>query len=69
MESFDVTTGGKGSGNQGQNQNAWRELAKQQEQQQFWTSTRGYHTAQAELPTGQAVYQRQQGQSMLDIHY
>jgi hypothetical protein len=68
MESFDVTTGGKGSGNQGQNQNAWRELAKQQ-QQQHWTSPRGYHTAQADVPSGQATYQRQQVQSMLDIHY
>jgi flagellar hook-length control protein FliK len=68
MESFDVTTGGKGSGNQGQNQNAWSELAKQQ-QQQSWTSPRGYHAAQADLPSGQAAYQRQQGQSMLDIHY
>jgi hypothetical protein len=68
MESFDVTTGGKGSGNQGQNQNAWRELAKQQ-QQQHWTSPHGYHTAQADVPSGQATYQRQQGQSMLDIHY
>jgi flagellar hook-length control protein FliK len=68
MESFDVTTGGKGSGNQGQNQNAWRELAKQQNQQQLWTSSRGYHTAQADLPSGQ-VFQRQQGQTMLDIHY
>lgn len=68
MESFDVTTGGKGSGNQGQNQNAWRELAKQQ-QQQSWASPRGYQIAQADLPTGQAAYQRSQGQSMLDIHY
>lgn len=68
MESFDVTTGGKGSGNQGQNQNAWRELAQQQQQQQSWTAPRGYQVAQADLPSGQA-YQRQQGQSMLDIHY
>lgn len=69
MESFDVTSGGKGSGNQGQNQNAWRELAKQQQQQQSWTSPRGYQIAQADLPSGRAVYQRQQEQSMLDIHY
>ncbi|MEI6205710.1 MAG: flagellar hook-length control protein FliK [Desulfuromonadales bacterium] len=69
MESFDVTTGGKGSGNQGQNQNAWRELAKQQQQQQFWTSPRGYHTAQAVLPSAQATYQRQKEHLMLDIHY
>ena len=69
MESFDVTTGGKGSGNQGQNQNAWRELAKQQQQQQLWASPRGYATAQADSPSGAALPQRRQGQSMLDIHY
>ncbi|MDD2308358.1 MAG: flagellar hook-length control protein FliK [Desulfuromonadaceae bacterium] len=69
MESFDVTTGGKGSAGQGQNQNAWRELAKEQQQQQLWTSPRGYRTAQTDLPTGHGAYQRQQGQSMLDIHY
>lgn len=69
MESFDVTTGGKGSGNQGQNQNAWRELAKQQQQQQFWTSNRGYAAAQADLPSGNAAYMKQPGNSMLDIHY
>ncbi len=69
MESFDVTTGGKGSGNQGQNQNAWRELAKQQQQQQSWASPYGYQVTKADFPSGQAAYQRQQGQSMLDIHY
>ncbi len=68
MQSFDVTTGGKGSGNYGQNQSAWRELAKQQQQYQSWTSP-GYHIAQADLSSGQAAYQRRQGQSMLDIHY
>jgi flagellar hook-length control protein FliK len=69
MESFDVTTGGKGSGNQGQNQNAWRELTKQQQQQQLWMSPRGYAAAQADLPSELAMPQRRQGQSMLDIHY
>ncbi|MFA7403591.1 MAG: flagellar hook-length control protein FliK [Pelobacteraceae bacterium] len=69
MESFDVTTGGKGSGSQAQNQNAWRELAKQQQQQQFWTVPRGNNYVQADLPSDQAAYLRQQGQSMLDIHY
>jgi flagellar hook-length control protein FliK len=69
MESFDVTTSGKGSAGQGQNQNAWRELAKEQQQQQLWSSPHGYRTAQADLPSGQGAYQRQQGQSMLDIHY
>jgi flagellar hook-length control protein FliK len=68
MESFDITTGGKNSGNQGQNQNAWRELARQQ-QQQFWTSSGRYLSAQADLPSGQAAYQRQKEHSMLDIHY
>ncbi|MDD2736626.1 MAG: flagellar hook-length control protein FliK [Desulfuromonadaceae bacterium] len=69
MESFDVTTGGKGSGNQGQNQNAWRELTKQQQQQQLWMSPRGYTAAQADLPSELAMPQRRQRQSMLDIHY
>lgn len=66
MESFDVTTGGKGSENQGQNQGAWKELAKQQ---QFWTSPRGYQTARVDLPPELEGNQRQQSQSMLDIHY
>jgi len=70
MESFDVTTGGKGSGNQGQNQNAWRELTKQQQEQQFWASSRGSAKAQADLPSVQSTqHQRQRGHSMLDIHY
>lgn len=69
MQSFDVTTGGKGSGNQGQNQNAWRELAQQQQQQQSWASPRGYITAQADIPSGRAAHPKLQGQSMLDIHY
>jgi flagellar hook-length control protein FliK len=69
MESFDVTTGGKGSGGQGQNPNAWRELAKQQQQQQFYASSRGYTSAEADLLPGLAPNQKRQGQSMLDIHY
>jgi hypothetical protein len=69
MESFDVTTGGKGSGGQGQNSNAWRELAKQQQQQQFWGGARGYSVTQADLPAGNVAYMKQSGQSMLDIHY
>jgi flagellar hook-length control protein FliK len=68
MESFDVTTGGKGSG-QGQNQNAWRELAKQQHQHQVWASPRSYQSAQADFPSPSVTYQKQTGQSMLDIHY
>lgn len=68
MESFDVTTGGRGSGNQAQNQNAWRELEKQQ-QQQLWASPRGYQAAHSDSSPGSLTYQKQQGQSMLDIHY
>jgi len=69
MQSFDVTTGGKNPGNQGQNQHAWRELAQQQHQQQLWTSPRGYLSARADAPSGLAAYQKQQGHSLLDIHY
>jgi flagellar hook-length control protein FliK len=69
MESFDVTTGGKGSGSQGQNQNAWRELAKQQQQQQFWTSTGGYRNHQASAATNLPAYSPKKEHAMLDIHY
>lgn len=68
MESFDVTTSGRGSGGHGQNQNAWRELTKQQ-QQQAWSSQRGFQNAQADSNSSRETYQRRQGQSMLDIHY
>ena len=67
MTSFDVSTGGKSSGNQSQNQNAWREMAKQQ--QQSWMSGRTFNASRADIPSSQAAYQRHQGTSMLDIHY
>jgi len=71
MESFDVTTGekGAGSGNRGQNSDAWQELANRQQQQQFWTSNRGFQVAQAGLPPGHLAYLKQDGYSMLDVHY
>ncbi len=73
MESFDITTGGKGSANQGQNQNAWRELMQQQQQQQqqqqFLASSRGYAVAQSNSPSESVMQQTRQGESMLDIHY
>ena len=71
MESFDVTTGGKGSGNQGQNHNAWRELMQQQQQQQqqSWTSSRGYSVAQVNPLSEAAIHKSRIGEPMLDIHY
>ncbi len=70
MTSFDVSTGGgKGSGNQGTNQNAWREMAKQQQQQQFWKSSRDYRVAEADAPAIVNGYQRVRGNGTLDIHY
>ncbi|HIJ82474.1 MAG TPA: flagellar hook-length control protein FliK, partial [Desulfuromonadales bacterium] len=71
MESFDVTSNGRGSGNQGEaNQNAWRELARQQQQQRFWTSLDGGNrNAQAEAVPGRPAAQTADGRSMLDIHY
>ena len=70
MTSFDVSTGGgKGSGNQGTNQNAWREMAKQQQQQQFWKSNRDYRVAEADVPAAGSGYQRLRDNGMLDIHY
>lgn len=69
MESFDVTTGenGRGSENWGENLNAWQELANRQ-QEQFWTSNRGFQTAQTVIAP-KAAYKKQPGYSMLDIHY
>jgi flagellar hook-length control protein FliK len=71
MESFDVTSNGRGSGNPGDNnQNAWRELAKQQQQQQFWSSVTGGTLApQAEVLPGQSLELTSDGRSRLDIHY
>jgi len=70
MESFDVTTGekGGGSGNRGQNLNAWQELANRQQQEQFWSSNRGFQTVQNVIAP-KSAYQKQPGYSMLDIHY
>jgi flagellar hook-length control protein FliK len=69
MESFEVTTGGKNLEGQGQSQNSWRESAKQQQKQQFWTSPRGSNVTKEETQAGQVAYNRQQEHSMLDIHY
>ncbi|MDD2365545.1 MAG: flagellar hook-length control protein FliK, partial [Desulfuromonadaceae bacterium] len=69
MESFDVTTGGRDSSNLGQNQNAWRELAKQQQQQRLWRTPDGFYNERSSLPSIQTSYQIKSAHEMLDIHY
>jgi len=68
VESFDVTTNGRGAGNPGQNQDAWRELARQK-QQQLWASTGGYALPQMNVTLNPAAYQAKNEHAMLDIHY
>ncbi|MDO9308147.1 MAG: flagellar hook-length control protein FliK, partial [Deltaproteobacteria bacterium] len=68
VESFDVTTNGRGTGNPGQNQDAWRELARQK-QQQLWASTGGYALPQMNVTLNPAAYQAKNEHAMLDIHY
>ncbi|HBA73095.1 MAG TPA: hypothetical protein DCZ63_13185 [Geobacter sp.] len=68
VESFDVTTNGRGTGNPGQNQDAWRELARQK-QQQLWASTGGYALPQMNVSLNPAAYQAKNEHAMLDIHY
>jgi len=69
VESFDVTANGRGSGNSGHNQDAWKELARQKQQQHFWGSNSGYHPAQVESQTNPLAYRAGNEQAMLDIHY
>lgn len=69
VESFDVTANGRGSGNSGHNQDAWKELARQKQQQHFWTSNSGYHPAPLESQTNPLAYRAGNEQAMLDIHY
>lgn len=68
VESFDVTANGRGSGNSGHNQDAWKELARQK-QQHFWGSNGVYHPAQVESQTNPLAYRATNEQAMLDIHY
>ncbi len=70
MESFDVTTGGK----RVQETRGRTRMPGVNWLNSSNSSSPGHrrvaiNIAQADLPSGQAAYQRQQGQSMLDIHY
>lgn len=71
MESFDVTTGekGSGSGTRGQNSMTWQEMADWQQQQQLWAPNRGFPAEQPGLPLERLAWQKPDGYSMLDIHY
>ena len=69
VESFDVTANGRGSGNSGHNQDAWKELARQKQQQHFWTSNSGYHPTPLESQINPLAYRAGNEQAMLDIHY
>jgi flagellar hook-length control protein FliK len=70
MESFDVTTGGRGAGNpgQGQQQNDWREFA-QQKQQSAWMSSGGYRLPDTTTAPGQLAYQTPSQHTMVDLHF
>lgn len=68
VETFDVTSNGRGAGNPGQNQDAWRELARQK-QQQLWASAGGYALPQINVTVNPAAYQAKNEHAMLDIHY
>ncbi|WP_168206097.1 flagellar hook-length control protein FliK [Geobacter sp. FeAm09] len=72
MESFDVTTGGRGAGNpgQGQQQDAWREFA-QQKQQNAWLASGGYRLpdAAATAAASRLAYQAPSQHTMVDLHF
>ncbi len=69
VESFDVTSNGRGSGNPGHNnQDAWKELARQK-QQQLWTSSGGYRLPQMDATPNTLAHQAKNEHGMLDIHY
>jgi hypothetical protein len=69
MESFDVTTGGRGSGNpSGQGQESqWRELARQQ--QQYARQTGGYRLPEFAMAASQPAYQQVREYGMVDVHF
>lgn len=69
MESFDVSTGGRGAGNSGQGQqNDWRGFA-QQKQQGAWQSSGGYNLPDAAAVASQPAYQAPSQHAMVDLHF
>ncbi|MSN25413.1 MAG: hypothetical protein GJV46_06020 [Geobacter sp.] len=68
VESFDVTSHGNSSGNPGNSQDAWRELARQK-QQQLWMSTGSYHFPPVNVASSALASQAANEHGMLDIHY
>lgn len=71
IEKFDVTTGGNGTGSQGNNANAqgeWRELAKNRQSQQ-WLTSGGYRTPQAEAVPSPQMYIARTEHAMVDLHF
>jgi hypothetical protein len=67
MESFEVTTGGNSTTDNGRGQGDWRELA-QQKQQNAWMPNGGYRTAQQAAPAI-AAYQAKSEHTMVDLHF
>jgi flagellar hook-length control protein FliK len=67
MESFNVSTGSNGN-QSGRNQNDWRELALQR-QQNAWMASGGYRTQEPAVPTLAAAYQTRPEHAMVDLHF
>jgi flagellar hook-length control protein FliK len=67
MESFNVSTGGNGN-QSGRNQNDWRELELQR-QQNAWMASGGYRTPEQAAPSLAAVYQARPEHAMVDLHF
>jgi hypothetical protein len=67
MESFEVTTGGNGSTDNGHNQGGWRELAHQR-QNNAWMPNGGYRVAKQVEPA-LAAYQMKSEHTMVDLHF
>jgi len=70
MESFDVTTNGRGAGNpgQGQQQSGWREFA-QQKQQNAWLASGGYRLPDVATAPTRLAYQTPSQHTMVDLHF
>lgn len=69
MESFNVTTNGRGAGNPGQGQqNDWREFA-QQKQQNARMSSGGYRLPDVPAVPSQLAYQTPSQHTMVDLHF